>query len=146
MEVCAQAQASISTERIFSRSWSGPEVMTRARISPAPVSSGSGNQPSPSMSSPVAKLQSWAKTSRSCVTTGPSKRKCVSATGDFGFSATRFWSAMFMPPVKPTVPSMTSSFLWLRRLRKGIRQGSAECMNCAAGTPRASSRRLMGEK
>ena len=40
-----------------------------------------------------------------------------------------FWSAMFMPPVNPIDPSITRSFLWERRLTKGMRQGSSECMS-----------------
>ena len=62
-------------------------------------------------------------------------RKWVSDTGWRGRMRNTFSAAMFMPPVKPTQPSSTRIFLWVRRLMNGMRQGSVECMKRATGTP-----------
>ena len=145
IELWAQAQASSSTERIFSRSWSGPDVTTRARLGPSAFKS--GNQTAPSTSWPVVKNQSWGKGIHQLRDDGtPEPEMRVGDRMRRMGCATRLAAEMFMPPVKPTVPSTTSSFLWLRRLRKGMRQGRAECMKSAAGTPLRFSRRKIGGK
>jgi len=51
-----------------------------------------------------------------------------------------FASAMFIPPVNPTAPSTTKTFLCERRFTNGIRHGSTECRNRAATTPSRRSR------
>ena len=64
----------------------------------------------------VVKFQSCANTDISCVTMGPSRRKCVSALVSAPDSAVTKAARTFMPPVKPTRPSTTSILRWLRRL------------------------------
>ena len=133
MLVHAQAIACRIANSTFSTSWSGPELITRAG---APSSCRlPGSQASPPRSSLVANAQSARKASVSCETIGPSIRKWMSCTGDFGPVAMTFSSPTFMPPVKPTEPSATRIFRCDRRLRNGMRQGSGECMKRAAATP-----------
>ena len=45
-----------------------------------------------------------------------------------------FSPPIFKPPANATLPSMPSIFLWLRRLRNGMRHGTEECMKRATGT------------
>ena len=74
----AQAIASSTSISIFLRSWSGPEVIARTRLSPA--GSSVGNHAGPASVSPVVKYHCPANASHSCATTGPSNRKWVSST------------------------------------------------------------------
>ena len=137
---CAAAIACIIVNSIFSMSLSGPEVTTRISASPSSSPSTRSGKKRRSSSAPVLNDQSFANASESWCTTGPRSRKCVSDTGWRGCSASMLAAAMFMPPAKPTSPSTTSTFLWVRRLMKGIRHGSTECMKRAVGTPPARSR------
>ena len=145
IELVAQPIASSSTEPIFSRSWSGPEVTTRASASPAAGRPGPGTRlaldilagrEGPVLGEGVHELRD---------------DRALEAEMGVGHRIRRPFrhevpAEMFMPPVNPTVPSTTSSFLWLRRLRKGMRHGMAECMNSATGMPGAAGAGGSAEK
>ena len=111
----ATASAPSSMLCVLPSARSGPEGTQRTGIEPAGAASGS-NQGRCGSDSCVVKFQSCANTDISCVTMGPSRRKCVSALVSAPDSAVTKAARTFMPPVKPTRPSTTSILRWLRRL------------------------------
>ena len=104
----AAATAPSNTQRMVSKSSSGPSGMPRHSTGPAAAAAGKNG--GPKRSSPVVKSQSSANADCRCPTTGPSTRTCKSMLGGARSSRGAKVSRMFMPPVNPIRPSTTSIF------------------------------------
>ena len=119
----------------------GAEGTQRTGIEPAGAASGS-NQGRCGSDSCVVKFQSCANTDISCVTMGPSRRKCVSALVSAPDSAVTKRARTFMPvspPARPPPVSCGGCAGW-----RACSTPSGLVMKRATGTPPRASMRTMG--
>ncbi|KAG1243767.1 hypothetical protein G6F68_015708 [Rhizopus microsporus] len=142
---CATASAPSSILCELPSARSGPEGTQRIGTLPEGGKACGSNQGLAGKDSCVVKFQSCANTDISCVTIGPSTRKCVSRLVASPANALTKAARTFIPPVKPTRPSITSTLRWLRRFAYGMRSTpSGFVMKRATGTPPRASMRTMG--